>query len=114
MLASQSLTVTDVVNGAFYQFNSNQIPNGSYIFNVQRALDQISYANAQVGSYIQNIQTQDNVLTNTTTVANTELANYQDANIPNVLTDYSQYQLAYESLMNLIANQKNLTILKYI
>jgi len=114
MLASQSLTATDVVNGAFYQFNSNQIPNGSYIFNVQRALDQISYANAQVGSYIQNIQTQDNVLKNTTTVATTELANYQDANIPNVLTDYSQYQLAYESLMNLIANQKNLTILKYI
>jgi len=114
MLASQSLTATDVVNGAFSQFNSNQIPNGSYIFNVQRALDQISYANAQVGSYIQNIQTQDNVLTNTTTVATTELANYQDANIPNVLTDYTQYQLAYESLMNLIANQKNLTILKYI
>jgi len=114
MLASQSLTATDVVNGAFSQFNNNQIPNGSYIFNVQRALDQISYANAQVGSYIQNIQTQDNVLTNTTTVATTELANYQDANVPNVLTDYSQYQLAYESLMNLIANQKNLTILKYI
>jgi len=114
MLASQSLTAIDVANGAFYQFNSNQIPNGSYIFNVQRALDQISYVNAQVGSYIQNIQTQDNVLTNATTVATAELANYQDANIPNVLTDYSQYQLAYESLMNLIANQKNLTILKYI
>ncbi|GAB6078617.1 flagellin N-terminal helical domain-containing protein [Hydrogenobaculum acidophilum] len=114
MLASQSLTATDIVNGAFSQFNTSQIPNGSYIFNVQRAIDQISYANAQVGSYIQNIQTQNNILTNTTTVATNELANYQDANVANVLTDYSQYQLAYQSLMDLIANQKNLTILKYI
>ncbi len=114
MLASQSLTATDVVNGAFSQFNTNQIPNGSYIFNVQRALDQISFVNAQVGSYIQNIQTQNSVLTNTTTVATNELANYQDANVANVLTDYSQYQLAYQSLMYLISDQKNLTILKYI
>lgn len=114
MLASQSLTATDVVNGAFSQFNTAQVPNGSYIFNTQRAIDQISYVNAQVGTYIQSIQTQNNVLTTTTTVANNELANYQDANVASTLTDYSQYQLAYESLMNLIANQKNLTILKYI
>jgi len=114
MLASQSLTATDVVNGAFSQFNTAQVPNGSYIFNTQRAIDQISYVNAQVGTYIQSIQTQNNVLTTTTTVANNELANYQDANVASTLIDYSQYQLAYESLMNLIANQKNLTILKYI
>ncbi len=114
MLSSQSIIATDTVNGAFYQFNTSAIPNGSYIFNVQRAIDQISYANAQVGSYIQSIQTQNNVLTDTTTVTSKELANYQDADIASVLTDYSQYQLAYESLMNLIANQKNLTILKYI
>lgn len=114
LLSSQSITLTDTVGGAFYQFNTSDIPNGSYIFNVQRAIDQISFANAQVGSYMQSIQTQNNVLTSTSTVANTELANYQDANVASVLTDYSQYQLAYESLMNLIANQKNLTILKYI
>lgn len=114
MLPSQSITATDTVGGAFYQFNTTDIPNGSYIFNVQRAIDQISFVNSEVGSYMQSIQTQSGVLTSTSSVANTELANYQDANVANVLTDYSQYQLAYESLMYLISNQKNLTILKYI
>ncbi len=112
--SSSSITANDSAGGGFYQFNSFSMYNEPDIFNIQQAITKISYENAKVGTYLQILQGQNSTYTNQSNAVKTELASIQDASIPDAITDYSQYQLAYESIISMFSNQKKLTILNYV
>lgn len=112
--SSSSITANDSAGGGFYQFNSFSMYNEPDIFNIQQAITKISYENAKVGTYLQILQGQNSTYVNQTNTVKTELASIQDASIPDAITDYSQYQLAYESIIAMFSNQKKLTILNYV
>ncbi|HCO38839.1 MAG TPA: flagellar hook-associated protein 3 [Aquificaceae bacterium] len=99
--------IGDKLSGAMY-------PDDSDLMLLQRAFERISFRRSQVGSLlsqVKNLQpTQESLEDN----LNKQKSDIEDADLSQSIMDYTRYKLAYEALMRIIADQKDMSILRYL
>jgi flagellar hook-associated protein 3 FlgL len=99
--------VGDKLSGAMY-------PDDSDLMLLQRAFERVSFRRSQVGSLlsqVKNLQpTQESLEDN----LNKQKSDIEDADLSQSIMDYTRYKLAYEALMRIIADQKDMSILRYL
>lgn len=99
--------IGDKLSGAMY-------PDDSDLMLLQRAFERISFRRSQVGSLlsqVKNLQpTQESLGDN----LNKQKSDIEDADLSQSIMDYTRYKLAYEALMRIIADQKDMSILRYL
>ena len=99
--------IGDKLSGAMY-------PDDSDLMLLQRAFESISFRRSQVGSLlsqVKNLQpTQESLGDN----LNKQKSDIEDADLSQSIMDYTRYKLAYEALMRIIADQKDMSILRYL
>ncbi|WP_333784601.1 flagellar hook-associated protein FlgL [Thermocrinis sp.] len=97
----------------------DKLENGIYpdefdLFSINRSYDIVAMRRSEVGyvlNVVKNLQpTQENL----DLVLKKQKSDLEDADIPESMMEYTRYRMAYEALMRIVADQKDLTILRYI
>jgi len=99
--------VKEKLQGGFY-------PDDFDLFSLNRAGELISLRRSEVGSVLSTVKNLQPTQENLDVVLKKQKSDIEDANISESLMEYTRYRIAYEALMRMVADQKDLTILKYI
>ncbi len=126
----KDISVTDSVGGAFGTFNSESIfnvvsrirdkmskgfyPDDSDIFVLQRSYDHIALKRSEVGSKLSSVRQEETAQENKELSLRKTKSDIEDADLSDSVTEYTRYRLAYEALMRIVADQKDITILRYL
>lgn len=124
---SKNMTVHDTSNVGFSSFNLLQAvkrladklssglhPDESDLLLIKRAFDRVSFRRAQVGSLLSQVKNLQPVQENLKNQLDKQKSDVEDADLSQSIMEYTRYRLAYEALMRIVAEQKDLTILKYL
>jgi flagellar hook-associated protein 3 FlgL len=99
--------VKEKLQGGFY-------PDDFDLFSLNRASELISLRRSEVGSVLSTVKNLQPTQENLDVVLKKQKSDIEDADISESLMEYTRYRIAYEALMRIVADQKDLTILKYI
>ncbi|WP_299199007.1 flagellar hook-associated protein FlgL [Thermocrinis sp.] len=99
--------VKEKLQGGFY-------PDEFDLFSLNRAGELISLRRSEVGSVLSTVKNLQPTQEKLDVVLKKQKSDIEDANISESLMEYTRYRIAYEALMRMVADQKDLTILKYI
>jgi flagellar hook-associated protein 3 FlgL len=99
--------VKEKLQGGFY-------PDEFDLFSLNRVSDLVSLRRSEVGSVLSTVKNLQPTQDNLDVVLKKQKSDIEDANISESLMEYTRYRIAYEALMRMVADQKDLTILKYI
>ncbi len=89
-------------------------PDDSDLMLLQRAFDRVSFRRSQVGSVLANVKDLQPMQESLQDSLNKQKSDIEDADLSTSIMEYTRYRLAYEALMNIIADQKDMTILRYL
>ncbi len=96
------------------KLSSSLYPDDSDLMLLQRAFDRVSYRRSQVGSVLSQVKNLQPVQENLRDNLNKQKSDFEDAELSQSIMDYTRYKIAYEALMRIIADQKDMSILKYL
>ncbi len=99
--------VKEKLQGGFY-------PDDFDLFSLNRASDLVSLRRSEVGSVLSTVKNLQPTQEKLDVVLKKQKSDIEDANISESLMEYTRYRIAYEALMRMVADQKDLTILKYL
>jgi len=99
--------VKEKLQGGFY-------PDDFDLFSLNRAGDLVSLRRSEVGSVLSTVKNLQPTQEKLDVVLKKQKSDLEDANISESLMEYTRYRIAYEALMRMVADQKDLTILKYL
>lgn len=99
--------VKDKLQGGFY-------PDDFDLFSLNRASELISLRRSEVGSVLSTVKNLQPTQEELDVVLKEQKSDIEDADVSESLMEYTRYRIAYEALMRMVADQKDLTILKYI
>ncbi|MFN3599561.1 MAG: flagellar hook-associated protein FlgL [Aquificaceae bacterium] len=89
-------------------------PDDSDLMLLQRAFERISFRRSQVGSSLSQVKNLQPVQEHLSDNLQKQKSDIEDADLPQSIMDYTRYKVAYEALMRIIADQKDITILRYL
>lgn len=99
--------VKEKLQGGFY-------PDDFDLFSLNRASELISLRRSEVGSVLSTVKNLQPTQEKLDVVLKKQKSDLEDADLSESLMEYTRYRIAYEALMRMVADQKDLTILKYI
>jgi flagellar hook-associated protein 3 len=99
--------VKEKLQGGFY-------PDDFDLFSLNRASDLVSLRRSEVGSVLSTVKNLQPTQENLDVVLKKQKSDIEDADLSESIMEYTRYRIAYEALMRMVADQKDLTILKYI
>jgi flagellar hook-associated protein 3 FlgL len=99
--------VKEKLQGGFY-------PDDFDLFSLNRASELISLRRSEVGSVLSTVKNLQPTQEKLDVVLKKQKSDIEDANISESLMEYTRYRIAYEALMRMVADQKDLTILRYL
>jgi flagellar hook-associated protein 3 FlgL len=99
--------VKEKLQGGFY-------PDDFDLFSLNRASELISLRRSEVGSVLSTVKNLQPTQEKLDVVLKKQKSDIEDADLSESLMEYTRYRIAYEALMRMVADQKDLTILKYI
>ncbi len=127
---NKQVSVTDSAGGAFGTFNQESIfnvvsrvrdkmknglyPDDSDIYVMQRSYDHIALKRSEVGSKLSSVRLEETAQENKDLSLRKQKSDIEDADLSDSITEYTRYRLAYEALMRIVADQKDITILRYL
>ncbi len=113
--------------GSFYTLNVFQVidevgrkleggfsPDESDLKAVQRAYDKIVAERSEFGSVLSQVKTLQDVQENRMDILRKQKSDEEDAVLSESIMEYTRYRIAYEALMRIIADTRDMTILRYI
>ncbi len=89
-------------------------PDDFDLFSLNRATDLISLRRSEVGSVLSTVKNLQPIQENLNVALRKQKSDIEDADLSESLMEYTRYKIAYEALMRIVADQKELTILKYL
>lgn len=89
-------------------------PDDSDLMLLQRSFERIAFRRSQVGSSLSQVKNLQPVQESLKDNLYKDKSDVEDADLPQSIMDYTRYKLAYEALMRIIADQKDMTILRYL
>jgi flagellar hook-associated protein 3 FlgL len=99
--------VKEKLHGGFY-------PDDFDLFSLNRAGDLVSLRRSEVGSVLSTVKNLQPTQEKLDVVLKKQKSDLEDADLSESLMEYTRYRIAYEALMRMVADQKDLTILKYL
>jgi flagellar hook-associated protein 3 FlgL len=99
--------VKEKLQGGFY-------PDDFDLFSLNRASELISLRRSEVGSVLSTVKNLQPTQEKLDVVLKKQKSDLEDADLSESLMEYTRYRIAYEALMRMVADQKDLTILKYL
>jgi flagellar hook-associated protein 3 FlgL len=99
--------VREKLQGGFY-------PDDFDLFSLNRAGELISLRRSEVGSVLSTVKNLQPTQENLDVVLKKQKSDIEDADLSESIMEYTRYRIAYEALMRMVADQKDLTILKYL
>jgi len=99
--------VKEKLQGGFY-------PDDFDLFSLNRAGELISLRRSEVGSVLSTVKNLQPTQEKLDVVLKKQKSDLEDADLSESLMEYTRYRIAYEALMRMVADQKDLTILKYL
>ncbi|WP_448583757.1 flagellar hook-associated protein FlgL [Thermocrinis sp.] len=97
----------------------DKLGNGIYpdefdLFSLNRSYDIVAMRRSEVGSVLSVVKNLQPTQENLDLVLKKQKSDLEDADISESIMEYTRYKIAYEALMRIVADQKDLTILRYI
>jgi len=89
-------------------------PDDFDLFSLNRASDLVSLRRSEVGSVLSTVKNLQPTQENLDVVLKKQKSDIEDADLSESIMEYTRYRIAYEALMRMVADQKDLTILKYL
>ncbi len=89
-------------------------PDDFDLFSLNRATDLISLRRSEVGSVLSTVKNLQPIQENLNVALRKQKSDIEDTDLSESLMEYTRYKIAYEALMRIVADQKELTILKYL
>jgi flagellar hook-associated protein 3 FlgL len=99
--------VKEKLQGGFY-------PDDFDLFSLNRAGELVSLRRSEVGSVLSTVKNLQPTQENLDVVLKKQKSDLEDADLSESLMEYTRYRIAYEALMRMVADQKDLTILRYL
>ncbi len=99
--------VKEKLQGGFY-------PDDFDLFSLNRASELISLRRSEVGSVFSTVKNLQPTQEKLEVVLKKQKSDLEDADLSESIMEYTRYRIAYEALMRMVADQKDLTILKYL
>jgi len=110
----ENLNILQVVKRVKEKLQGGFYPDDFDLFSLNRASDLVSLRRSEVGSVLSTVKNLQPTQEKLDVVLKKQKYDIEDANISESLMEYTRYRIAYEALMRMVADQKDLTILKYI
>jgi flagellar hook-associated protein 3 FlgL len=89
-------------------------PDDFDLFSLNRASDLVSLRRSEVGSVLSTVKNLQPTQENLDVVLKKQKSDLEDADLSESIMEYTRYRIAYEALMRMVADQKDLTILRYL
>jgi flagellar hook-associated protein 3 FlgL len=89
-------------------------PDDFDLFSLNRAGDLVSLRRSEVGSVLSTVKNLQPTQENLDVVLKKQKSDLEDADLSKSIMEYTRYRIAYEALMRMVADQKDLTILRYL
>lgn len=99
--------VKEKLQGGFY-------PDDFDLFSLNRASELVSLRRSEAGSVLSTVKNLQPTQDNLDVVLKKQKSDIEDADLSESIMEYTRYRIAYEALMRIVADQKDLTILKYL
>jgi flagellar hook-associated protein 3 FlgL len=99
--------VKEKLQGGFY-------PDDFDLFSLNRVGDLVSLRRSEVGSVLSTVKNLQPTQENLDVVLKKQKSDIEDADLSESIMEYTRYRIAYEALMRMVADQKDLTILRYL
>ncbi len=99
--------VKEKLQGGFY-------PDDFDLFSLNRVSDLVSLRRSEVGSVLSTVKNLQPTQEKLDVVLKKQKSDLEDADLSESIMEYTRYRIAYEALMRMVADQKDLTILKYL
>ncbi|WP_448587988.1 flagellar hook-associated protein FlgL [Thermocrinis sp.] len=89
-------------------------PDEFDLFSLSRSYDILALRRSEIGSSLSTVKNLQPTQENLDLILKKQKSDLEDADLSESMMEYTRYRIAYEALMRLVADQKDLTILKYI
>ncbi len=89
-------------------------PDESDLTAVKRSYDRVTQERARLGSILSQVKQEESVQENKMDVLRKQRSDTEEVEISESIMEYTRYRIAYEALMRIVADSRNLTILRYI
>jgi len=89
-------------------------PDDFDLFSLNRAGDLVSLRRSEVGSVLSTVKNLQPTQENLDVFLKKQKSDLEDADLSESIMEYTRYRIAYEALMRMVADQKDLTILRYL
>jgi flagellar hook-associated protein 3 FlgL len=96
------------------KLQSGFYPDDFDLFSLNRASELISLRRSEVGSVLSTVKNLQPAQENLDVVLKKQKSDLEDADLSESIMEYTRYRIAYEALIRMVADQKDLTILKYL
>lgn len=109
-----SPNVLQVVKRIEDKLSGGRYPEEGDLLLLRRALDRVAFRRSQVGSVLSQVKNLQSTQENLEDNLNKQKSDLEDAELSQSIMDYTRYKIAYEALMRIIAENKDMTILRYL
>ncbi|GEM_PF-783798 len=122
-----NISFTGSALGDFYTLNIFQLlgevkeklksaysPDESDIMAIQRSYDIITSRRSEIGSILSQVKAQEKIQENKMDILRKQKSDNEDADLSESIMEYTRYRMAYDALMKIIADTRDMTILKYL
>ncbi len=106
--------VFQLVNEVKDKLNNALQPDDSDIMALQRGYDKIVYERSRVGSVLSQVKNIEPVQENKMDVLNKQKSDTEEVDLSESIMDYTRYRTAYEALMRIVTQTRDMTILRYL
>ena len=89
-------------------------PDDADLFAMKRSYDLVGLERSKVGSVLHTVKSLQPTQENLEDVLSKRKSDIEDAELSESIVEYTRYRLAYEALMKIVADQKDITILRYL
>ena len=109
-----TLNVFQILNEIKDKLSAGLNPDDSDLMANQRAYDKVVEVRSQVGSVLSQVRDLQPVQENKMDVLKKRKSDNEEVDLSESIMEYTRYRTAYEALMRIVAESRDLTILRYI
>ena len=108
------LNIFQITDRIYKKLQGGINPDDSDLTAINRAYDHVAFQRSRIGSVLVQVKQQEPVQQNKEDVLNKQKSDNEDADISQSIMEYTRYRLAYEALMRIVADTRDMTILRYV
>jgi len=109
-----TLNIFQIINEVTSKLEGGLGPDESDLAGVNLAYDRLTAERSEAGSILAQVKAQEPVQENRMDVLKKQKSDNEDADLSESIMEYTRYRTAYDALMRIIADTRDMTILRYL